>query len=101
MIKNTIREAILHKKALRIFVQGHSRDVCPHVLGTKNRVPQALFFQYAGGSNTGLPPGGQWRCFPLADIRSAEIIEGAAWRTGDRHTREQNCVGEIDVEVKY
>lgn len=99
MIKNTIREAILQKKAMRIFAQGHMREVCPHVLGTKDGGPQALFFQYAGGSKSRLPPGGDWRCIPLADIRSAEIIEGAEWRMGNRHTRRQTCVDRIDVQV--
>ncbi len=101
MIKATIRQAILDRKALRIHFQGFDRDVCPHVLGAKNGRAQVLVFQYAGGSSSGLPSGGQWRCMPVAEITSAVVIEGATWHTGSSHSADQTCVDDIDVEVEY
>jgi hypothetical protein len=54
-------------------------------------------FQFAGGSRSGLPPGGDWRCMRVADITDASWRAGA-WHSRP-HSRPQHCVDEIDVEV--
>ena len=99
---NLIRQAILEKKQIHATYQGHSRKMCPHVIGTKNGCEQALFFQFAGGSSRGLPPGGAWRCIQINGLTDVSIHEGD-WRTGDRQPDgpSQSCVGDIDVEVPY
>ena len=72
--------------------------MCPHALGTKNGRRQALFFQFAGESNRGLPPGGDWRCLPLDGLSDVSLHKGS-WYTDDRYDQVQTCVDEIDVAV--
>lgn len=93
-----IRRAILDKRQVRATYQGRIRKMCPHALGTKNGRRQALFFQFAGESNRGLPPGGDWRCLPLDGLTDVSLHEGP-WYTDDRYDQAQTCVDEIDVAV--
>jgi hypothetical protein len=93
-----IRQTILEMKQVVATYQGRYREMCPHTLGTKNGRRQALFFQFAGESSRGLPPGGEWRCIPVDELADVSI-RGGAWHTDDRHSQRQSCVDEIDVEV--
>jgi hypothetical protein len=94
-----IREAMLAGKNVAVTYAGHRREVSPHVIGlNKNGREQALTFQYGGGSNSGLPPAGEWRCMMLGNAHNVEIIDGE-WRTDDSHNQDQTCVYEIDVEL--
>ena len=95
-----IRQAILGKNQVRATYQGRLRKMCPHTLGTKNGRRQALFFQFAGESSRGLPPGGEWRCIPVDELVDVSVHEGE-WHTDDRHSQPQTCVDEIDVEVAH
>ena len=95
-----LREAVLAKKQVVCWYQGYERSICPHVLGTKRGREQTLAFQFAGGSKTGLPPGGRWRCMVVAEIANATLRDGD-WHTGDDHSRPQTCVDVIDVEVSF
>lgn len=94
-----IREAILSKKQITCFYDGHYREICPHVLGWgKEGNEQVLAFQFAGTSSRGLPPDGEWRCLQVRQLHNVTSRDGA-WRTRDKHTRPQTCVKRIDVEV--
>jgi hypothetical protein len=55
-----VRQAIIDKRQIVAIYDGHHREMSPHVIGTKDGRAQVLFFQFAGGSNSGLPPGGDW-----------------------------------------
>jgi hypothetical protein len=90
----------LNKQQVVCFYKDYERHVCPHVIGTKNGKPQVLTWQFAGGSSSGLPPEGQWRCMEIDKVTSAKAQAGD-WHTGANHSRPQTCVGEIDVEVKF
>jgi hypothetical protein len=93
-----IRQAILDKSQVRATYQGKRREMCPHALGTKNGRRQALFFQFAGESNRGLPPGGDWRCLPLDGLTEVSLHKGP-WHTDDRYDQTQSCIDEIDVAL--
>lgn len=95
-----IISAIQKKLVITANYQGYTRIMCPHVIGYKNRRLNALFFQFAGGSKSGLPAGGQWRCIHVDELSDVAIAEGE-WHTGPSHTRPQNCVDEIIAEVAY
>jgi hypothetical protein len=95
-----LRDAIVNKRQVVCEYQGRPREVCPHVIGTKNGHRKVLTFQFAGQSSTGLPPGGEWRCMFVDQIRGAESRDGE-WHTNPRHTQPQTCVDGIDVEVAY
>lgn len=94
----TIYTAILALKPIAFDYKGHRRYACPHVLGQKKGLEKLLAYQYGGGSSSGLPPGGEWRCAFVSDIRNVEIIDGG-WCSGANHSRPQTCVDDIDVQV--
>lgn len=95
-----IRQAIINKMQVLCDFGGLPREVCPHVIGTKNGRAQVLVYQFGGRSSSGLPPEGEWRCMPVERISNVQLREGK-WYTGHRHTEPQTCVDEIDVEVDY
>lgn len=97
-----IRDAILNKRQVIAVYNGHLREMCPHVLGRKHGREQALFYQFAGTSSSGLGPPGSgenWRCIPVGKLTDVSVKEGP-WHTAPTHSRPQTCVDEIDVDVK-
>ncbi len=98
LIYERLRAAMIAGKPVSLTYGGHRREVCAHVLGTKNGLPQVLVFQYGGGSSSGLPPGGEWRCMMVGNIFDVEELAGS-WRTDHNHSRAQTCVDQIDVEM--
>jgi hypothetical protein len=102
-VYSIIRQAIIDKKQVIATYDGHRREMCPHVIGTKNGRSQALFYQFGGTSSSGLAPIGShanWRCIPIARLRDVSTREGA-WHTASNHSRDQTCVDEIDVIVSH
>jgi hypothetical protein len=96
-----IREAVINKQQVIGTYNGYTREMCPHCIGYNKRgQKQALFFQFAGGSSKGLPPGGEWRCIPIDGLSNVTVRSGA-WHTGANHSRPQTCVDSIDVEVIF
>ncbi|WP_148209782.1 hypothetical protein [Azorhizobium caulinodans] len=63
--------AIEEKKQIVCTYRGYPREICPHAVGWSDNGEQALAFQFAGGSSTGLPFGGEWRCFELRHLQGA------------------------------
>lgn len=95
-----LRDAIINKRQVVCKYSGHSREICPHVIGMKNGRSQVLSFQFGGSSSSGLPPGGEWRCMEVDRISDAQTRDGK-WHTGNRHSQPQTCVDIIDAEVDY
>jgi hypothetical protein len=93
------RLAILGHMQVTCTYDGRYRELCPHVLGHKDGDEKALTFQFAGDSVSGLPPGGEWRCLSLAQVRDAQLRAGP-WRTGFRHSTTQVCVDVVDLDVE-
>lgn len=98
-VYDTIREAIAAKKSIRCIYSGHERYISPHVIGSKNGRPQFLGFQYAGTSSKGLPEGGEWRCIPVMGLADVTLVDD--WHTGLGHSKDQTCVSDVDLEIKY
>jgi len=97
-VYDDLRAAMIAGKPVILTYRGYRREVCPHVLGTKRGLPQVLTFQYGGGSSSGLPPGGEWRCMMVGNIADVEVIDGE-WRSDTNHSQTQTCVDQIDVEL--
>jgi hypothetical protein len=96
-----VRDAIVNKKTVTATYRGKNRVMCPHVLGTKKGRQQALFYQFAGDSTSGLGPDGDpenWRCMFLDELSSVSAATGD-WHTAPNHSRPQTCVDRIDVAV--
>jgi len=96
----SVKHAIKNQLQVVATYKGHRREMCPHALGFKFGRRKALFFQFAGGSSSGLPPGGEWRCLFVDELSYVEV-RGGEWHSGDRHSRPQTCVDIIDVEIPY
>lgn len=98
-----IRQAIVNKQQVIATYNSHRREMCPHVIGTKDGRRQALFYQFGGTSESGLEPAGSpknWRCIPIGGL-SDVTVQAGAWHTAPNHTRPQTCVDNIDTEVAY
>lgn len=96
-----LRDAILKKMQVVFDLDGYRREACPHVIGVNNDgEEQVLVYQFGGGSSSGLPPGGRWRCCPVSRIVNIKVQVGK-WYAGQGHSRPQACVARVDVEVEY
>jgi hypothetical protein len=97
-----VRQAIINKECVTCFYNGYLRKMTPHVIGTKNGVRQALFYQYAGESSSGLSadPTKNWRCIPIDKIVNLEI-NNDSFQTANNHSKTQTCVENVDVEIEY
>ncbi len=95
-----IHKAIQEKLQMVIRYKDKVRSVCPHVLGWKRGRGKALFYQFEGGSNSGLSEDytKRWRGAFVDEVEVLELRSGN-WHTGPNHSRPQNNVDEIDIEV--
>ena len=98
--QEVIADAIRRRLVVTAMYQGYERIMCPHVIGYKKGVLNALFFQFAGGSKSGLPAGGQWRCVHVDELSNVTASPGE-WHTAPDHSRPQTCVDQIIEEVPY
>jgi hypothetical protein len=100
-----VKDAIQNKKIVVAWYDGYERIMCPHVLGTKKGRPQALFYQFAGNSRSGLSPDGSpnnWRCLFLDQLTNVHSEDAhGQWHAAPNHSRPQTCVDQIDVEVTF
>jgi hypothetical protein len=91
--------AMLLRKPLHCMYGGHPRELCPIVLGhSHDGEEKALTYQFGGGSSSGLPRGGEWRCLWVSKVSGAELRDGP-WIAGASHTQPQGCVDVVDIDV--
>ena len=91
-----LAEAIGSKQQVAARYHDRERIFSPHALGTKRSVAHVLVYQYAGGSETGLPPGGEWRCLNVEELSDLRLEPGA-WHTAPNVFNPQTCLDEIEV----
>ena len=91
-----LAEAISSKQQVVARYHDEERIFSPHALGAKRGVAHVLVYQYAGGSRTGLPPGGEWRCLNLEELSDIRLEPGA-WRTAENVFNPQTCLDEVEV----
>ncbi len=92
------RNAILEEMQVVCTYAGYERELCPVVLGTSGDEEKVLAYQIGGGSRSGLPRGGEWRCLFLSRVRRARARKGP-WREGLRHQAEQSCIEAVDLDI--
>jgi general stress protein 26 len=98
-IYRRVRNAVRARKQITCSYGGCRREICPTILGYKRDAREAvLAFQFAGESTSGLPAGGEWRCFDLAEMTNLRV-RGGRWHGGQRHSRSQPCIQHVDVDV--
>ena len=91
-----LSEAISTKQQVIARYHDEERVFSPHALGTKQEATHVLVYQFAGGSQSGLPPGGEWRCLDVEELRDLRL-ESGAWRTAPNVFNPQSCLDEIEV----
>ena len=90
--------AILKRQQVTCTYQGRYREICPHILGHSAGSEKLLAYQFGGESSKGLPPGGQWRCLRLSDVRDVKARDGW-WYSGGEHAKTQSCVDDVFVDA--
>jgi hypothetical protein len=102
-IYNTVRQAIINRNIVSARYRGYMREMCPHVIGTKNDRAQALLYQFAGESRNALKPDGSpdnWRCVRVDELSDVSVRKAEGeWHTAPNFSARQTCVDEIDVKV--
>ncbi|HET9847819.1 MAG TPA: hypothetical protein VFR68_04605 [Candidatus Dormibacteraeota bacterium] len=98
-----IRQAIERKQQVLGFYHGYYREMCPHAIGLNKRSePQALFYQFAGGSSRPLGPPASpqnWRCIRIDDLSNVSLRDGE-WHTASDHRSNETCVFQrLDLSV--
>lgn len=93
-----IRAAMFEEKQIICTYGGHLRELCPIVLGHSDSKEKLLAYQVGGSTSKGLPRSGQWKCLFVARMQDARMHEGP-WREGDRHSQEQRCIHDVDVDI--
>jgi hypothetical protein len=91
------REAMIEQKQVVCRYQGYVRELCPIVTGHTKGEERLLAYQFGGGSKSGLPPEGDWKCLRLSEVRNPELRDGS-WRAGGSHQQPQRCVEEVDLD---
>ncbi len=92
----TLAEAITTKQQVAARYGGEERLFSPHALGTKRGHAHVLVYQYAGGSRSGLPEGGEWRCLNVDELSQIRLEPGA-WRTAENVFNPQTCLDNVEV----
>jgi predicted DNA-binding transcriptional regulator YafY len=89
--------AILGRQQVVLTYHGHHREVCPYVLGHKDRHEKVLVYQFAGTSEGGgkIP---DWRCFYLSEIENPQIRSGP-WHGDAAHRKSQSCVDDVYIDA--
>jgi hypothetical protein len=99
-----VRQAIIDKNVVVASYRGYVREMCPHVIGAKNRYAQALLYQFGGGSRNGLKPDGSpnnWRCLRVDELSEVSIRNSPTeWHTASNYSSMQTCVDEIDIRIE-
>lgn len=93
-----IMQAMITRQPVLCLYGGFARAICPIILGHTVGRERVLAFQFAGGASSGLPPGGQWKCFDVADISEVELRQGR-WHSGGSHRQPQHCVADVELDV--
>jgi hypothetical protein len=105
MSYDLVRQAIFEKKGISAYYHGQYREMCPHVLGSKNGKRHGLFYQFAGQSNSRpIQPDGSpdnWRCIDIDALSGVALLDIEEWHTAPDHSRPQTCVGYVDVAVAF
>jgi len=98
-----LKSAIINKQQIFADYNGYHREMCPHILGTKNGIIHCLFYQFGGQSSSGLvlPSSPKnWRCLEVDKLTNVVAVDGE-WFTYDNYSSHtQDCIESIDVEVE-
>jgi hypothetical protein len=85
-------------KADNLPVRRLSARTLPDHPRPRNGQEVALVYQFGGGSKSGLPSGGEWKCLWLSRVHDVRLRDGP-WHSGSSHARRQTCVQIVDIDI--
>ena len=91
-IFDILKDAIEHRRSVRVVAGDIWRDVSPLALGYKGEKVKCLAYQFHGRSASGIAPDGGWRCFALDEISWAKPIDDP-WQVG------HNAVAKLEASL--
>lgn len=98
-----ITASIALKKPISAVYDDHQRSLCPHIIGwNKEGSLQALCYQYAGSSGSGLeraPSPANWRCLAVTKLSAVQLTSGH-WHSGQKHSRPQACIQTVLLDTE-
>jgi hypothetical protein len=97
-IYRLFEQAVLQRKQIVCVYGGEHREVCPIILGHSQGEERALTYQFAGGSTSKLPAGGDWRCLTLSNVSEVQLRDGRRY-SGDSHKQPSGCIEIVDLDV--
>lgn len=98
-----IKNAILNKQQVFAIYDGYRRELCPHAIGHKGGIEQALFYQFGGETSKGrvtTDTKNNWKCMTISKLSNVTVYDGE-WHTFENHSRPSTCTDIIDVEVEF
>ena len=94
-----IKRAIEHRESLTGKYDNYIRFFSPHILGADRvGLKCVLGFQYAGGRDGGLPPGGDWSFFQVHGLKDL-YPNRDRWRAGPPENKPLHLFAQIDVRA--
>jgi hypothetical protein len=91
--------AMAERRQILCTYQGRRREICPIILGHTKGDEKALVYQVGGQSSKSMrTPADRWRCFSLADVKLASLMDGP-WLAEADHKGAQSCVQDVDYDV--
>src|SRR5258708_7601047 len=99
-VYDILRQAIVQVNPCRISKHGEpERFICPIRIGLSSGGERnLLYYPFCGHSRRGLQPDGSdrnWRCNHVADIATAEILDGPWPEPGKKPKTRRPCVAQI------
>lgn len=97
-----IKTAITNKQSMTCYYNRYLRKISPHAIGRKNATDHVLVYQYGGYSKSGLKwdRSKNWRCIEVDKITHLTINDDS-FQSANNHSRPQNCIDFIDVQVVF
>jgi len=84
--------AMEEEKQIVCPANGFHRELCPILLGRSGDEEMTLVYQFAGETSEGpIPPGGDWKCLRLSNVRDVVLREGR-WISGGSHLQKSKCI---------
>lgn len=89
-----IKQAIEDKKQILATYDGLPREMCPHLLGSKDGNMQCLFYQFGGKSSAEIGPDGDpnnWQCMFVSGLSNV-VARAGDWHPATNHSIPSTCV---------
>ncbi|QQO19136.1 PIN domain-containing protein [Bradyrhizobium diazoefficiens] len=94
-----LREAMLHRRSVRLNYSGKELEVCPYILGHAVGEERAFVLVVDGPGERKESRRGRWMCLRLAKIESIEALD-CPWIDRPFPGPVQRCVDQVHLDVR-